>query len=380
MLRASRRLCGWVVAVLVGCGGELASPVDPEVDQHPNIPEDAELAEGADVPLLPPIVDEVDADVVEDASVAEDVATAPVDVPAVVDARAPFDVPARVDVPPPRDVPPPPPRCTGSSSGQSSVWTCTNNGAARERCVSGRVESDACPNGCIRRPSGTNDTCAPRCTGSASGQSDIWTCTSEERSRQRCVLGEVQTEACRFGCLRRPSGTPDVCASAPPPPPTTLPGCARRPLLRWGLHPDASDRLRCAGVPAERITQTIGNAAASAGTHAADGTANGLAYSAATDISTRGLSTADVHALLDRLANQGFAAWYRWPGHDGWPSDEAPHIHAIYVGCRMKASLRSQVSGWLASRNGLVSNTTYRFHTWSAAQRALVRAVYDRFN
>jgi len=334
MGRTSRWVSGWLVAVTVGCGGEIASPVDPEIDQHPSIPEDAELAEGADVPLLPPVVDEVDADIAEDASVEEDVALVMVDVPVVIDAparvdgRVVVDVPVRADVVAPRDVPTPPPRCTGSASGQSNIWTCTTGERSRQRCVSGRVETDACPNGCLRRPSGTND----------------------------------------------------VCDSSPPPPATTLPGCARRALLHWGLHPDASDRLRCAGVPAERITQTIGNAAASAGTHAADGTANGLAYSAATDISTRGLSTADIHALLDRLANQGFAAWYRWPGHDGWPSSEAPHIHAIYVGCRMKASLRSQVTSWLAGRNGLVSNTVYGFHSWTAAQRALVRAVYDRFN
>ena len=327
MGRATRWVSGWLLAVMVGCVGEMTSPIDPEMDQHPSIPEDAELAEGADVPLLPPIVDE------EDASVAEDVASvlvdapAAIDVPARVDVPAVVDVPARADVVAPRDVP----------------------------------------------------TTTPRCTGSASGQSSIWTCTTGERSRQRCVSGRVETDACANGCLRRPSGTNDVCAAAPPPT-TTLPGCAHRALLRWGLHPDASDRLRCAGVPAERITQTIGNAVASAGTHGADGTANGLAYSAATDISTRGLSTADIHALLNRLANQGFAAWYRWPGHDGWPSSEAPHIHAIYVGCRMKASLRSQVTGWLAGRNGLVSNTVYGFHSWTAAQRALVRAVYNRFN
>ncbi|MEZ4411023.1 MAG: hypothetical protein R3A52_31765 [Polyangiales bacterium] len=367
MVRASR----WVivgVAVLIGCGAEVAPANEPDPGLHPDYPEDAEIAEDADVPLLPPIVDDLDADLAEDASV-DDAPPTAADAPGATDARTVTDAPATTDVPP---------RCTGSASGQSSIWTCTRDGLARERCVLGRVERDTCANGCVRRPSGTNDVCAPRCTGSASGQSSIWTCTSDERSRQRCVLGEVETDACRFGCLRRPSGTNDVCATEPPP--TTLPACARRPLLHWGLHPDASDHLRCAGVPDARITQTIGSAAASAGTHAADGTANGLAYSAATDISTRGLSTADIHELLNRLANQGFAAWYRWPGHDGWPSSEAPHIHAIYVGCRMKASLRSQVASWLVGRNGLVSNTVYAFHTWTAAQRTVIRAVYQRFN
>jgi hypothetical protein len=150
--------------------------------------------------------------------------------------------------------------------------------------------------------------------------------------------------------------------------------------LHWGLHPDASDHLRCAGVPAARITQTIGYATASAGTHGPDGRAGGAQYSAATDISTRGLSSADIRTLLGRLANQGFAAWYRWPGHDGWPSSEAPHIHAIYVGCAMKSALRSQVRAWLVGRNGLVSNSLYGFYTWTAAQRALLRTVFDRYN
>lgn len=278
--------------------------------------------------------------------------------------------------------PPPPPRCTGSASGQSSIWTCTSNRNARQRCVNGNVETNTCAHGCVPRPSGADDTCAPappRCTGSASGQSAIWTCTSNRNARQRCVNGRVETVSCAHGCVPQPSGTNDYCAPAPPPA-GSLPRCAHRPLLRWGLHPDASDRLRCAGVPAERITQTIGYAAASAGTHGPDGRVNGVQYGAATDISTRGLSTTQIHTLLSRLADQGFAGWYRLPGRDGWPSSESPHIHTIYVGCRMKSSLQAQVRDWLVGRNGLTSHWNYSFHSWSAAQRALVRSVYNRFN
>ena len=190
------------------------------------------------------------------------------------------------------------------------------------------------------------------------------------------MSGAVQTDACPNGCVPQPSGTNDYCAAAP----TMLAACAHQSLLSWGLHPSASDHLRCAGVTASRITQTIGNAAASAGTHGRDGYAGGQPYSAATDISVRGLTSADIRALLGRLANHGFAAWYRWPGHDGWPSSEAPHLHAIYVGCAMKASLRAQVSDWLIGRNGLTSHTTYTFYTWSAAQRASIRAVFNRYN
>lgn len=313
-----------VCALLAGCAGDGtdADALD-EGDLHDHVPADAELPEDAYAPLLPENEGEDAGSANEDAldgAVAEgdarvvDVALA-ADVARVVDASRPADVAARQE--------------------------------------------------------------PPRCTGSASGQSSIWTCTADRRARQRCVNGAVQTEACAYGCVAQPSGTNDYCAARPT---TSLPACARRALLAWGLHPDASDHLRCAGVPASRITQTIGSAPASAGTHARDGYVNGQPYGAATDLSTRGLSTSEIRALLGRLANQGFVAWYRWPGHDGWPSSEAPHIHAVYVGCAMKSSLRAQVSDWLVGRNGLASHTTYTFYTWTAAQRAVIRAVFERYN
>jgi hypothetical protein len=148
---------------------------------------------------------------------------------------------------------------------------------------------------------------------------------------------------------------------------------AHAAILKFGLHPRASDALRSIGVTASRIMQTIGNAAASAGTHAKDGTVNGHPYSAATDISVSGLSNAQIRNLLARLAKVGFAAWFRWPGHDGWPSSEVRHIHAVYANAKMKSSLRSQVRSWLVGRNGLVSNTLYGFFHWTAAEKAVVR-------
>lgn len=146
-------------------------------------------------------------------------------------------------------------------------------------------------------------------------------------------------------------------------------------LLHWGLHPRASDALRAAGVSSWRIMQTIGNAPASAGTHARDGYVNGQPYSAATDISVSGLSSSQIANLLEKLAKVGFAAWYRHSGYDGWYG--VNHIHAVYANCLMKTSLRSQVRSWLAGRNGLVSNTIYRFHTWSAAAKAVVKAKFS---
>jgi hypothetical protein len=149
-------------------------------------------------------------------------------------------------------------------------------------------------------------------------------------------------------------------------------------LLKSGLHPRASDALRSIGITASRIIQTIGNAPASAGTHAKDGTVNGVAYSAATDISVSGLSNTQIKNLLSKLAKVGFAAWFRWPGHDGWPAADARHIHAVYANAKMKASLRSQVRSWLVGRNGLASNTLYTFYTWSAADKAVVRGKFTQ--
>jgi len=161
------------------------------------------------------------------------------------------------------------------------------------------------------------------------------------------------------------SGTPTLAA----------PGAsALQPLLKSGLHPRASDGLRAAGVAAWRLTQTIGNAPASAGVHLADGSVNGKPYTAAVDISVSSLSAAQIHNLLEKLAKVGFAAWYRKSGSDGWSG--ANHIHAVYANCLMKSALRSQVRSWLVGRNGLVSNTTYRWHTFSATARSTVKSKF----
>jgi hypothetical protein len=151
---------------------------------------------------------------------------------------------------------------------------------------------------------------------------------------------------------------------------------AFQPLLHYGLHPRASDGLRAAGVAAWRITQTIGNAPASAGYHAQDGTVNGHPYTAAVDLSVSGMTTTQIHNLLERLAKVGFAAWYRRNGSDGWTG--ANHIHAVYANCKMKTQLRSQVRSWLVGRNGLVSNTIYKFHTFSASAKSIVKAKFEQ--
>jgi hypothetical protein len=153
-------------------------------------------------------------------------------------------------------------------------------------------------------------------------------------------------------------------------------GTPHAALLAWGLHPRASDALRAAGVAAWRITQTIGNAPASAGYHAQDGTVNGAPYSSATDLSTSGLSSSQIHNLLEKLAKVGFAAWYRKDGVDGWSG--ANHIHAVYANSKMKSQLRAQVRSWLVGRNGLVSNRVYTWHTFSQTARQTVQGKFNQ--
>ena len=157
-------------------------------------------------------------------------------------------------------------------------------------------------------------------------------------------------------------------------------GTLHRSILKWGLHPDASDALRSIGITAAGISQTIGNAAASAGTHAQDGVAQNHPYSAATDLRVRGWSSARLKALLDALGHVGFAAWYRNPGSDHWPAGQVVHIHAVYAGAPMKHILRDQVHDFLHGRNGLASHAAYAFHQPDAQSQDKVRALFLAHN
>ncbi|MEI8258302.1 MAG: hypothetical protein WCJ30_21710, partial [Deltaproteobacteria bacterium] len=41
--------------------------------------------------------------------------------------------------------------------------------------------------------------------------------TGDHSARQRCVSGSLETDACASGCVAQPTGVDDVCATAPPP-------------------------------------------------------------------------------------------------------------------------------------------------------------------
>ncbi len=173
-------------------------------------------------------------------------------------------------------------------------------------------------------------------------------------------------EKCAAGCSVN-AGRDDSCTSAPGSCAiTTVPNAA---YLKYGLHPDASNALAYLKFTAGRISQTIGNAAASAGTHAQDGVADGRPYAAATDLSISGMTDAQVAVLLDQLTSVGFAPYYRKPGFDGWPASEARHLHVLWVGAPMKSILRSQMRDWHVGKNALASHTTYTFKTWTQCWR-----------
>ena len=131
---------------------------------------------------------------------------------------------------------------------------------------------------------------------------------------------------------------------------------------------------------AERLRHIVVTAGCQTRYPVMDGVASGHPYSAATDISVRGLSDAQVRTLIARLDALGFAAFFRNPGHDGWPSSEVRHVHAVFAGARMKSSLRSQIADFLAGRNGLVSHSTYTFYQPPAAVKAEIRRIFEAAN
>ena len=145
----------------------------------------------------------------------------------------------------------------------------------------------------------------------------------------------------RYENIVSPVRLPDIL----PPPPLTRP---------YGMAPAAFDGfLRActrAQVQPRRISQTIGDNPRSVGYHHRDGTLNyrgeKLDYSAAVDLGTQDLTRPQIDKLLEELARQGFAAFYREKGK--WKGGE--HIHAIYAPLKMKPQLRAQLREWARKR------------------------------
>ena len=153
--------------------------------------------------------------------------------------------------------------------------------------------------------------------------------------------------------------------------------CKLNPARADGLHPAAYAALQKLEA-AHRITQGINHSREARNVHDTDGTINGAAYTGAVDISVRCLTAVQIQSLSGRLAESGFAAWYRKDGQDDWSGP--PHIHAVWAGCLLKPILRRQVESWLSGGTGLGSDRPYRFWQPSAEMKEIVRALYRRFN
>jgi hypothetical protein len=153
--------------------------------------------------------------------------------------------------------------------------------------------------------------------------------------------------------------------------------CKLNPANPQGLHPEAYMTLQKLSL-AHRITQGINHSAETRNVHDTDGTINGAAYTGAVDISVRCLTSMQIQLLLGRLAEAGFAGWYRKDGQDDWTGP--PHIHAVWAGCRLKPVLRRQVESWLNGGTGLGSDRNYRFWQASAEMKEFVRALYRKSN
>lgn len=153
--------------------------------------------------------------------------------------------------------------------------------------------------------------------------------------------------------------------------------CKLNPARPQGLHPTAYAALQSRGI-AHRITQGINHSREARNVHDTDGTIDGVAYTGAVDISVRCLTAQQIQLLLGRLAESGFAGWYRKDGQDDWSGP--PHIHAVFAGCGLKPILRRQVESWLSGGTGLGSDHPYRFWQPSAEMKENVRALYAKFN
>jgi hypothetical protein len=142
-------------------------------------------------------------------------------------------------------------------------------------------------------------------------------------------------------------------------------------LIRAAFH---------AGVSPDRVTQTIGNAPASKGTHARDGFvldgAKPVPYCAAVDLSVHNLTRDSIKVLLHHLAVQGFAAWYRYQGSFAGHQ----HVHAVFVGLKMKPMLQAQVRDFLHDRTGLAGHEVEMFWTADAALDYPLRLAFLRAN
>lgn len=136
-------------------------------------------------------------------------------------------------------------------------------------------------------------------------------------------------------------------------------------LRPYGMREDAFrayvDACYEVKINPNRVMQTIGSAAASAGTHGVDGsfqlklTDGNLVwreYAACTDIRSKDLTKAQCVNLIRALAKRGFAAYWRYTG--SFANNQ--HFHIIWSACKMKTSVQSQVKDFIDGKSGLIGH------------------------
>jgi hypothetical protein len=131
------------------------------------------------------------------------------------------------------------------------------------------------------------------------------------------------------------------------------------------------------GLQPPRITQTIGNAEASKGTHAQDGMVwvkdEWEPYCAAFDISIENFKrTTTIRRYLEVCARHYIIGWYRHTGS----FESNRHCHMIDVRLKMKPALAAQVRDYLNDRTGLVGHGIETFYTAPKKVDDLLRAAF----
>ena len=98
-------------------------------------------------------------------------------------------------------------------AGLAVQWTCAADGRTRRRCVGGAVETVACAYGCVAGSGAADATCS--C--GANARLTVWNCLADG-DLHTCRAGAWLDRSCAgLGCATRPTGTDDVCNTAPPP-------------------------------------------------------------------------------------------------------------------------------------------------------------------
>jgi beta-lactamase class A len=97
------------------------------------------------------------------------------------------------------------PRCVGSASDQSETWTCTTSRTERQRCVRGVTETVRCTMGCTTTASGAVCSCGSHTDFT------LWNCLASG-DLGRCQGNAWEDQSCMgHGCTAMPTGVNDVC-------------------------------------------------------------------------------------------------------------------------------------------------------------------------